>query len=588
MMRPLFAAAATAGVAALSVAVSFLHCLRGGAPPLTGALSPGPPKPQPHLILLVLDDVGWGDISLHGSEFPTPHIDALLSTGVRFDRMYASPQCSPTRSSLMTGKWPWETGMQHWTTLVPGTSAGLPRGIPTLARMLKGANYSTTAIGKWHLGTNPESQTPLAVGFDDHYGILQGQAGYWNVSSESCSRQRCLYPINCASLRNLVFDGDTLGCKRPVVTPYGPDAAAYDFWDGGRLAPRPDASTTTAYQERFRQGLASRDPAKPFFAYYAPQSIHLPLELPDKSEHHLAKCRNVSGGVAAPNRTVLCAMASALDELVGDMEAALREQGMWDNTLLFVISDNGGMTAWTDEWPASGSTNWPLRGGKTTLYEGGTRVVAGLNGGGLPETRVRHVTQLLHAVDILPTFAHLAGAQVPAPVSGVNLWPAVLDDRKVRDELPLNIACDRDLSLFGHAVPGLWPRGELTYSAMIDFPWKIIYGHAFRPVVEDKRLNRSRGGRFTLRGYRYVPPNRSQGAFAAQLFNLMIDPEEQRDLAAEEPDRVDRLYAKLMGYLEAPSYVPPQFNLPRRANNPRFHNWTWSPYALGGALPVGA
>ena len=114
--------------------------------PITSAKNATKPL---HLILLVLDDVGWADVGYHGSDFATPNIDALSSSGIELDRMYAMPQCSPTRASLLTGRYAWNMGMQHFTTIFPGTSAGVPTENPMMPEELKKAGYAPHAIGKW-------------------------------------------------------------------------------------------------------------------------------------------------------------------------------------------------------------------------------------------------------------------------------------------------------------------------------------------------------------------------------------------------------------------------------------------------------
>ena len=131
---------------------------------------------QPHLVLMVLDDLGWSDVGFHGSgtNFRTPQLDSLAADGVILDKFYVQQVCSPTRSALMTGRYPFKTGLQHTTTLVPGTSAAIPKDTSTIAEVLKGAGYATHAIGKWHLGLKSWGDTPLGRGFDSWAGYLNG------------------------------------------------------------------------------------------------------------------------------------------------------------------------------------------------------------------------------------------------------------------------------------------------------------------------------------------------------------------------------------------------------------------------------
>ena len=136
---------------------------------------------QPHLVMMVLDDLGWSDVGFHGSgsNFLTPQLDKLAADGVILDKFYVQQVCSPTRSALMTARYPFRTGLQHTLTLVPGTSAAIPKDTSTIAEVLKGAGYATHAIGKWHLGMKSWDDTPLGRGFDSWAGYLNGAIDYY-------------------------------------------------------------------------------------------------------------------------------------------------------------------------------------------------------------------------------------------------------------------------------------------------------------------------------------------------------------------------------------------------------------------------
>lgn len=133
-------------------------------------------RPSNSLVLMVLDDVGWCDVGYHGSDFATPNIDRLAAGGVRLERYYVQEVCSPTRSSLMTGRLPLHTGFQ--TVLQPGGTQKLPLDVSTLPEALQKVGYRNYAIGKWHLGYSSWNYTPLGRGFDSFAGYLQGQSDY--------------------------------------------------------------------------------------------------------------------------------------------------------------------------------------------------------------------------------------------------------------------------------------------------------------------------------------------------------------------------------------------------------------------------
>merc|ERR1712232_375174 len=257
------------------------------------------------------------------------------------------PQCSPTRAAILTGRWSWNTGMQHFNTLMPGATGGL-QDVETLAETMKKSGYSTHAIGKWHLGYSKKSQTPTGRGFDTYLGYLQGQTDYYKRTLASCGSQICLFRNNCEGK----MSGFT--CSQPMHSPYGDQADAEDFWDGDQPAMQDYGRYTLhSYMERFDRILQEHNSSKttsvqtglepkPLFFYFAHQLLHIPLQFPD-APHHLENCNGVTGGSGDINRTVMCTMASQLDEAIGDIVDKLKLYGIYDNTLIWAYSDNGGM-----------------------------------------------------------------------------------------------------------------------------------------------------------------------------------------------------------------------------------------------------
>ena len=129
-----------------------LACLLAGASPASAAAT------KPHVVVMVLDDIGWSDLSVHDSDFRTPNLDALINDGIFLDRYYVQPVCSPTRSAIMTGRYPFHTGMQHFTTLCPGTKAHLPTEYPTIAEVFKGQGYSTHVSSEQDIHPDPSHE----------------------------------------------------------------------------------------------------------------------------------------------------------------------------------------------------------------------------------------------------------------------------------------------------------------------------------------------------------------------------------------------------------------------------------------------
>jgi len=318
-------------------------------------------------VILLADDAGYADFSLHGkAAFPTPRIDSIAAHGVRCTDGYVSGcVCSPTRAGLLTGRYQQRFG--HETNIPPAYSEtnGLPLGERTFADRMRAGGFRTIALGKWHLGY-ADPFHPLARGFDDYYGFLQGARSYFPLEKPS-------------RLNRLLRD------REPV-----PEAFAYMTDELGR-----EAAARIA---------ANRD--RPFFMYVAFNAVHAPN---DALEKDLAAAR-----AAGADRPQVAAMTIALDRAVGTVLDALDDHGLTDDTLVVFLNDNGG---------AIGRDNGDLRGRKGSLWEGGIRVPFVMQWPRrLPRGKV--VEAPVIALDLLPTALAAAGIRAEdPPLDGVNLLP---------------------------------------------------------------------------------------------------------------------------------------------------------------------
>ena len=329
---------------------------------------------QPNILVILADDLGWGELGCQGftREVPTPHIDSLAANGTRFTNGYVSgPYCSPTRAGFMTGRYQQRFG--HEFNPGPAASADKTFGLSlkevTIADRLKAAGYATGWFGKSHLGYEPAFH-PLRRGFDEYYGFLGGAHSYLDARADRAN------PI----LRGTQVTDDTGG--------YTTEAFAREAVDFIR-----------------------RNRERPWFTYLAFNAVHGPLEATEK---YLQRFRHVTD----PRRRTYCAMESAMDDAIGSVLGALREHRIEENTLIFFFSDNGGPT------PGNTSSNGPLRGYKAQTWEGGVRVPFIVQWKGrVPAGRVdpRPVIQL----DIHPTALAAAGvtAKPDWRLDGVNLLP---------------------------------------------------------------------------------------------------------------------------------------------------------------------
>jgi arylsulfatase A-like enzyme len=278
---------------------------------------------KPNVLVIVADDLGWGELTVQGfaKDIPTPHIDSLAQNGVRFTSGYVSgPYCSPTRAALLTGRYQQRFGHEFnpGPAQAAGTAVGLSLEEKTLADRLKDVGYATGWFGKSHLGYESQFH-PQKRGFDEFFGFLGGAHSFLNAG---------------AGARNGILRG-----TEPV---------------------REIDHTTEAFAREANRFIEQKKDA-PWFVYLPFNAVHSPLESTPK---YLEKFAHL----ADPKRQKFAAMLSALDDSVGSVLAKLRETGQEENTLIFFISDNGGPT------PQITSQNGPLRGFKAQTWEGGIRV----------------------------------------------------------------------------------------------------------------------------------------------------------------------------------------------------------------------
>ncbi len=457
----------------------FRTCLALGLAWPTGASGSGPPN----IVIVLADDLGWNDVGYHGAPIQTPNIDRLAREGVELDRFYVQPICTPTRAALLTGRSPLRAGLVFGVAR-PWDYFGLPLDEHLVSESLRSAGYQTTIVGKWHLGHNHVKQTPNRRGFDHFYGHLLGAIDYYEHSR------------------------------------YG----GLDWQRNGESLREQGYSTDLLAREAVRV-IAERDPEKPLFLYVPFNAPHSPLQAPAglvsryatiSSEPNLRAHAEFIEGVAtrlevpveeaagildpsgdAP-RAVFAAMVHSMDVAIGKILAALETAGIAEDTLVLFLSDNGGHVS-------LGANNAPLRGEKSTVFEGGIRVPAavrwpaGLEGG-------RRVSQTITALDVFPTLMAATGlvARNALPFDGVNRWAQIQGAAPVA---PGEI-------FFG--VNGVVGRQE----ALRFERWKIIRALGHEGDVP-----------------------------SVMLFDVEADPTEQNDLAAREPERTLDLLTRLDRWL---------------------------------------
>ena len=325
--------------------------------------------PRPNVVFFLIDDLGYADCGFNGGkEIQTPNIDQLAADGAILENHYVQPVCSPTRASLMTGRYVSHTGV--YTVVRPHSKWGLPLEERTLANALRDAGYTTAITGKWHLGEFDDAYKPTARGFDHQHGHYFGAIDYFT------------------HLR----DG------------------THDWYHNDQPLKEEGYSTHLVTKEAVR--LIEAQPAdKPLFLYMPYNGVHSPMQVPDS---YLQPYAALSGA-----RKQLAGMLAAVDESIVQVVAALERKGMRENTLIVFSADNGG--------PPPGK-NTPLRDFKGSLFEGGVRAAAFANWPGQIPAGQR-LTQPLHIIDWYPTIVKLAGGTLEQklPLDGRDVWPLLTE-----------------------------------------------------------------------------------------------------------------------------------------------------------------
>ena len=480
----------------------------------------------------------------------TPAIDGLVREGVELNRHYVHMMCTPSRSALQSGRLP-----VHVITELAGPCdrlGAIPRNMTGLAHQLKRAGYATHQVGKWDAGMATPMHTPHGRGYDTSLNYFGHGNWMWSEAEWGGSEDHGGWPRH----------------------------GFVDFWDTDR--PAHNLNGTGYEEELFRQRmlsiLAAHDPATPLFLNYDSKVAHYPLQAPTSYQRRLA-------WIADDNRRVYHAMVSYLDDQIANVTGTMRALGMWDNTLMILSSDNGGYVkspsgacvseTTAPELPSSdrghgtscfngeaGANNWPLRGGKYSMFEGGIRVPAFVSGGFLPAAvRGTRIDAMIHIADWYATLCSLAGvdptdrwaaASGLPPIDSLDMWP-LLSGRNATSPRT-SVLVTRDL--------------------LVHQEWKLVRGGT--DMVEA-----------AWGGVRYPNASTATDPIDAHylrcpergcLFNVVSDVEERHEVSAQHPDVVQRL-GREMDAMAATIWAPPREVDPRCAQAARsLYNGFYGPW----------
>ena len=394
----------------------------------------------PNIVLFLSDDMGWGQPGFNGgTEVETPNIDGIANAGVKLTQFYAQPVCTATRGALLTGRYPWKNGTEVRVGL--RASYGMLTDERTIAEVLRDAGYATWVVGKWHLGQWQQEHLPLQRGFDHHYGHYSGEIHSFRLHRGRNHRG--------------ILDWHRNG--RPVVE---------------------SGYSTLLLADEAIQLIERHDPSRPFFLYLPFNAVHNPNLAP---QEYIDQYSHLDD----PEQR---AQFKVMDVAIGQVMDALERKGVLGETLVMFLNDNGGTE--------SAGWNEPYRGKKSGFYEGGIRVPAVMRWTGeIPAGSESDA--LLHAVDLFPTFAGLAGADIATglPLDGLDAWGAIAEGAGS-------------------------PRDEVVYAL------GVIRKGAWKLIEADVDL--------------YDPAPGS-----VLLYNIEDDPYEQRNRAASETAKVAELRTRL-------------------------------------------
>jgi len=485
-------------------------------------------KVQPNIILVLVDDVGWADFNYNTeaeSPIPTPNIDQMAKSGIRFSQHYVHPTCTPTRAALLTGRYSANTGLPF--AMYPGSVAGLPAEMATMPQLLREAGYAAHMVGKWHLGHSQPKQSPIGRGFQTHTGTHM-----WDIES----------------FTKLLWN-------KPWEKPFGADWVKANE-NGSRVHLAEPRHATTAITEEAIAVMESHkaESERPLFLYVAHTAAHSPLQ---PEPEWLEVCT----GIPHLWRRQYCGMVVGLDLALGRLVEKAKDI-LGGDTIVVVSSDNGG-SVWF------GGLNAPLRSGKHTSFEGGVRVPAFAvdlsDSGNHLGTGGRDYPHMVHISDWLPTFLQTAGkpalvASKGLVLDGMPLLEGIRTGAKVRTSVLLDLYTATDSHDGGALVA--YRKGD----------YKVIQGsykdaHWYSEPEDDKVSSTDIGifPRILEKIARFLDWSLGEGPcdsirmlffniwlfnyYASErgsrentlLFNIAKDPEEKRNIAPEFGDIVSEL-----------------------------------------------
>jgi arylsulfatase B len=451
---------------------------------------------RPNIILWLVDDLGWGNVGYNNRNFHTPNMNWMANEGITLTRHYSYPWCTPSRAALMSGRMPWDGHQQ--------AGQRVPEELNMMAKAMQSAGYSTHHVGKWHLGIRRKWAHPMHRGFETSFGYLGGAEDY--VSQITYSSE----DWNCRGV-DLQKNG------KPA---YGRNGTFSGDW----------------FAVEIEEVLNAQKPEKPMFLYVALQAVHKPSPGPEVLAPFMTSYENLAGGKVYENIFKESAgLVTHADSLLGGLNQSLHEKGMWRNTLIVHLSDNGGQVTFTNDVQGN---NWPLRGFKRTMFEGGVRTPAFLSGGALPRlNRGKKLNGYIHLADWYATLTEIAGLDWGPHAATHSMVPYLAGavDESPRSEIILGAGnTGGTVNNIEAAIKGSWK----LINGTIPCGWDTWQGPVF-PNTSSAKLPFSGIDLRTELG----PDQNCKSRPTTYLFNIKDDPNESNNVAATYPKKVEELWS---------------------------------------------
>nr|XP_021188858.2 arylsulfatase B isoform X1 [Helicoverpa armigera] len=515
---------------------------------------------KPNIVFIVADDLGWGDVSFHGSDqIMTPNIDTLAYQGVIIPQYYADSRGTASRSALFTGKYPIRTGTQG-VSIASAEDRGLPATEYLLPQHLRELGYTTHLIGKWGLGKSREHYLPSNRGFDTFYGFLGNSVDYYTYN-------------HVETWNDTVFYG-------------------LDFFNDFEPIEDQRGHLTEVLTERAVKLIRNHDTSTPLYLHISHAAPHIgggyvnlqpPEELIAANEH-----------IAHSARRLYAGLVTGLDRSIGHIVSALAEMELLNNTIIVLVSDNGAASTGLNR---NFGSNLPLRGTKGTPWEGAVRTTAVIWHALIP---YKIWSGLFHVTDWMPTLIAAAGGRFNETIDGVDQWNAITkDEPPPREDLLVTMDDLKDYAAFRQGnykiiVGNVDPKTsgyygmELKKFRLPSFSFENVLlscdtARVFKETLNIKlNLNTVARTRNMSNIYRQINltnieedlciPTNAKGC----LFDLSVDPAETNDLWSSHPDLVQHMVLRLRMYWAAinPRHKPK----PDPRANPALRDFIWFPW----------